>query len=243
MVGTAVLALHPLDIALTLRTMDTTTVALFLVSIRHVPVTNIDDVAHHPVTTMNMAVMNVATDPHHQRALAAVHPSTIRTHLLVEATSVTRMPLHRLVVPMTTLTLPMDMGDRGSEARLREHMVDTMSGHVTGDCSSLPLFYSFRSLLRGGASANWVFLRARTGLIISEHPMSACSNHPTVFTMPTRAQRRQIGHVIGQGFDNNENGVADTYRMRKNFLLEEVTMNLAITEIDLCEIFIMDAIV
>ncbi len=61
--------------------------------------------------------------------------------------------------------------------------------------------------------------------------------------MPTRAQRRQIGHVIGQGFDNNENGVADTYRMRKNFLLEEVTMNLAITEIDLCEIFIMDAIV
>ncbi|KAL8862063.1 MAG: hypothetical protein Q9178_001518 [Gyalolechia marmorata] len=146
MVGTVVLALHPLDIALTLRTMDTTTVALLLANIRHVPVTSIDDVAHHPVITMTMAVMNVATDLHHQRALAAAHPSTIRTHLLVEATSVTRMPLHHLVVPMTTLTLPMDTGDRGSEARLREHMVDTMSGHVTGDCSSLPLFYSFRSL-------------------------------------------------------------------------------------------------
>ncbi|KAI4106328.1 MAG: hypothetical protein LQ339_003065 [Xanthoria mediterranea] len=134
---TAVLARHHRVVVLTLRRMDTTSVALRPVITRHVPVMTTGAVARHPVTMTITPVTIVVTDLRHRAALAVVHPSMIRIHLLVETTAGIRTPPHHHDVPTRIPTLPTDTGDRGSEVPLQEDMADTMIGHVTGDCSSL----------------------------------------------------------------------------------------------------------
>ncbi|KAL8846678.1 MAG: hypothetical protein Q9221_008237 [Calogaya cf. arnoldii] len=153
-IATAVLDLHHrVVVVLTLRRMATTTVALRPGITRHVPgKTPTVVVAQHPVIMTNTPVTIVATDLRHRVALAVAHPSKIRTHLLVEVMTVTRTPLHHPDVLTTILMLPTDMGDRESEALLREDMADTMSGHDTGDCSSLPL-YSLCGISENGISS------------------------------------------------------------------------------------------
>ncbi|KAL8654987.1 MAG: hypothetical protein Q9226_003223 [Calogaya cf. arnoldii] len=150
MIVTAVLDLHHRVVVLTLRRMAITTVALRPGITRHVPGKTVTVVvAHHPVIMTTTPVTIMATDLRHRVALAVVHPSKIRTHLLVEVTTVTRTPLHHPDVPTTILMLPTDMGDREIEALLREDMADTMSGHATGDCSSLPLYLLCDTLENG----------------------------------------------------------------------------------------------
>lgn len=135
--------------------MDTTSVALRPVNTRHVPVMNTVVVARHPVTMTNTPVTIVVTDLRHPVALAVGHPSMIRTHLLVEATTtvIRTLPRHP-DVPTTILMLPMDTDDRGSEALLQEDMADTKSGLVTGDCSSLSLAHF--ELLQGDTSEDGI---------------------------------------------------------------------------------------